>query len=105
MSDRLIVVDDVRDVERILQVVLTSEGCVVELTSNAAQAFDAAVACQPDLVLLDVSMPGISGLDLTGKLKSDVMTAAIPIILVTAKASLDDELAGLAAGADDYIAK
>ena len=105
MSDRILVVDDEPDVARLLEVALTSEGFVVELTSNAAQAFDAAVACPPDLVLLDVSMPGMSGLDLTGELKSDVMTAATPIILVTARASLVDELAGLAAGADDYIAK
>jgi diguanylate cyclase (GGDEF)-like protein len=105
MRDRILVVEDEPDVARLLEVTLTSEGFVVELTSNAGGARQAAAARPPELVLLDIGLPGMSGLDLTREFKSDVMTAAIPIILVTAKASLDDELAGLAAGADDYIAK
>ena len=104
-GERILVVDDEADVARLLQVALTSEGFVVELTNDAAGGFNAAVGSPPDLVLLDVSMPGASGLDLIGELRSDVMTAAVPIIFVTARASLDDELAGLDAGADDYITK
>lgn len=73
--------------------------------SNAAQALEVLETQTPDLILLDIMMPDISGYTLCTKLKNDPKTKAIPIIFITAKDSTEDIIKGLDMGADDYITK
>ena len=105
MSERILVVDDEHDIARVLELNLSGEGFDVAIANDGRHALEQAMAFRPDLVLLDINMPGIDGLAVTRALRSDALTASTSIILLTAKASLDDRLIGLAAGADDYITK
>ena len=105
MPERILVVDDEADIARLLEMNLSAEGFEVQSATEASAAARHAAEFRPDLVLLDVNMPGLDGLAVARALRSDALTASAGIILVTAKASLDDRLVGLAAGADDYITK
>ncbi|MDQ1445750.1 MAG: hypothetical protein QOI20_2214 [Acidimicrobiaceae bacterium] len=105
MNERILIVDDEADIARLLELNLDSEGFDVEVVTDALSALPQAISFRPDLVLLDVNMPDMDGLAVTRALRSDALTAAASIILLTAKASMDDRLVGLAAGADDYITK
>jgi diguanylate cyclase (GGDEF)-like protein len=105
MGERVLVVDDEDDIATVLQINLEAEGFEVAIANDPRQALDMAQSYRPDLVLLDVNMPGMDGLQVTRVLRSDALTASASIILLTAKASVDDRLVGLASGADDYITK
>jgi diguanylate cyclase (GGDEF)-like protein len=105
VSERILVVDDEVDIARVLELNLSSEGFEVLIAHDAKAALHLAQSFRPDLVLLDINMPGTDGLAVTRALRSDALTASTSIILLTAKASMDDRLIGLAAGADDYITK
>lgn len=105
MGERVLVVDDERDIATVLEINLSAEGFEVEIATEPQQALERALVFRPDLVLLDVNMPGMDGLQVTRALRSDALTASTSIILLTAKASVDDRLIGLASGADDYITK
>ena len=105
MGERVLVVDDERDIATVLEINLSNEGFEVEIANDPHEALRKALVFRPDLVLLDVNMPGMDGLEVTRALRSDALTASTSIILVTAKASVDDRLVGLASGADDYITK
>jgi diguanylate cyclase (GGDEF)-like protein len=105
MAERILVVDDEEEIARLLEINLADEGFEVATANRPAAALALVASFRPDLVLLDINMPDMDGLELTRLLRSDALTAATSIILVTAKASVDDRLVGLAAGADDYITK
>ena len=78
----------------------------VRIATNSAKALELAVKePQPDIILLDVMMPGMSGYEVCRRLKAEASTEAIPIIFVTAKAEVADEQQGLQLGAVDYVAK
>ena len=104
-TQRILVVEDEPDIARVLEFALSSAGFQVSMVNDARAALDAAVVTAPDLMLLDVMIPGMSGFDVLRTLRSDAPTAAMAIILVTARTRLDDRLVGWAAGADDYITK
>lgn len=105
MSDDalVLVVDDDARLRTLLQRYLADHGFRVTTADTAAQARDRLRFLQPDLMVLDVMMPGESGLSLTESLKSE--GAAVPIILLTAAGTPDDRIAGFEAGADDYLPK
>ena len=105
MGERILVVDDEVDIATVLQINLEAEGFEVAMAHDPRQALAEAQTFRPDLVLLDVNMPGMDGLEVTRALRTDALTASTSIILLTAKASVDDRLVGLASGADDYITK
>jgi diguanylate cyclase (GGDEF)-like protein len=105
MGERILVVDDEIDIATVLDINLSAEGFEVETANDPQEALHKANTFRPDLVLLDVNMPGMDGLEVTRALRSDALTASTSIILLTAKASVDDRLIGLASGADDYITK
>jgi len=106
LKRRLLLVDDEADNRRVYGDALEAAGYSVKRASTAREAFDAAVAAVPDLVLSDVSMPGGDGLSLLAKLRGDARTARVPVILMSGVFKASDDLAeGLDSGADDYLPK
>ena len=103
---RVLVADDEDDIRALVALAVRKAGCsVVGSVADGGAALDLARAELPDLAVLDVSMPGATGLEVCAALRADPATAGIRILLLSAGASLDDVAAGLAAGADAYLAK
>jgi DNA-binding response OmpR family regulator len=103
---RVLVADDEDDIRALVGLAVRKAGCtVVGSVADGAAALDLARAELPDLAVLDVSMPGATGLEVCAALRADPATARIRILLLSAGASLEDVAAGLAAGADAYLAK
>jgi putative two-component system response regulator len=102
---RLLLVDDLPQNLEILCGLLEPEGYVLELAQDGQEAVDRASANPPDLILMDVSMPRLSGVEACRILKSDDRTHLVPIVLVTALAAREDRIKGIAAGCDDFLAK
>ena len=102
---RILVVDDVPDNIEILRMRLTALGYEVVEAADGEEALAKVAETMPDLVLLDIMMPKIDGLEVVRRLKADKTLAFIPVILVTAKAGPKDVIAGLEAGGDDYLTK
>jgi diguanylate cyclase (GGDEF)-like protein len=105
VHERLLIVDDDRDICRYVEVNLTLEGYEVHVEHDGESAVATAQKLQPDLVLLDVMMPGLDGYQVCTRLRADPRTANASIIMLTAKSLSADKVMGLTAGADDYIAK
>jgi DNA-binding response OmpR family regulator len=104
-APRILVVDDsARDLE-LLARVLERDGYAVLRAETGAQALDLAAREWPDLILLDVLMPGLGGIDVCRRLKGDAATVGIPVIFLTAQSQSDEILAGFDAGAVDYVTK
>lgn len=104
MNARILVVDDEEDICAILKFNLSKEGYEVVTANSAEEALTLDIASF-NLLLLDVMMGGMSGFELTGKLKTDSKTAGVPVIFITARDTEDDAVEGLDLGADDYISK
>ena len=102
---RILVVDDIADNVEILRMRLESLGYEVGVAVDGEQALEKVRAELPDLVLLDIMMPKIDGLEVVRRIKADASLPFIPVILVTAKATPKDVVAGLDAGGDDYLTK
>jgi putative two-component system response regulator len=102
---RVLIVDDDLLVRETMRDYIEHLGYAVRDVGSAAQALVELSKEFPDLILLDVRMPGITGIDLCRQLKSDPATHLIPVVLLTAERELDSRVAGLAAGADDYFTK
>ena len=103
---RVLVADDEEDIRLLVTLAVRKAGCsVVAAVADGAQALSSARAELPDLVVLDVSMPEASGLDVCAALRADPRTAACRVLLLSAGASPDDVARGLAAGADAYLPK
>jgi len=101
----ILVAEDDRDIAELIALYLTRAGWRVHLTGSGDEALADARRQPPDLVILDVMLPGLSGLEVCRALRSDKTTASIPIIMVTARAEETDRIIGLELGADDYISK
>jgi signal transduction histidine kinase len=101
----ILVVDDVPSNVTVLTWMLMHQGYTVSSALSGQQALDMIAVERPDVILLDVSMPEMSGIEVCRKLKADPQLRLIPIILVTARARDEDMVEGLNAGADDYITK
>lgn len=104
MNARILVVDDEEDICAILKFNLSKEGYEVVTANSAEEALTLDIASF-NLLLLDVMMGGISGFELTHRLKADPATAGVPVIFITARDTEDDAVEGLDIGADDYISK
>lgn len=102
---RILVVDDVADNVEILRMRLDSLGYEVVVATDGEEALATVAADPPDLVLLDIMMPKVDGLEVVRRLKADTSLPFIPVVLVTAKATPKDIIAGLDAGGDDYLTK
>jgi two-component system alkaline phosphatase synthesis response regulator PhoP len=101
----VLVVDDDLVILRLLEVNFEMEGFLVWAAADGEEGLEVARTTAPDIIVSDVMMPRMNGLELVARLKADPATAAIPVILLSAKAQVSDVRAGLAAGADDYITK
>jgi len=101
----VLVVDDDPVIQKLLQVNFEMEGYNVVTASDGAEGLERARSEHPDIVILDVMMPKMNGLEVASTLKSDSATAGIPIILLSAKAQEADVQAGRQTGADDYFTK
>lgn len=105
MSARVMVVDDVEANVRLLEAKLTIEYFDVVSCQDGQTALTLAAEAQPDLILLDVMMPGMDGFETCRRLKAQAETRHIPVVLVTALDGREDKIRGLEAGADDFITK
>jgi two-component system cell cycle response regulator len=105
MSARILVVDDIEANVRLLEAKLSAEYYEVMTAGDGPTALALAAAAQPDIVLLDVMMPGMDGFDVCRRLKDDAETRHIPVVLVTALDGRGDRVAGLEAGADEFLTK
>lgn len=101
----VVVVDDEPDLLELVAYNIRQDGHEVVTATNGIKALEAVRSRLPDVVVLDVMMPGLSGLEVARRLRSQTETASIPIIMLTARAEEKHELEGLDAGADDYISK
>lgn len=105
MTARILVVDDVEPNVRLLEAKLTIEYYEVLTAMDGATALDIAAAERPDIILLDVMMPGMDGFETCKRLKADPATRHIPVVLVTALDGREDKIKGLGVGADDFVTK
>jgi len=102
---RVLVVDDDPDMAGFLARLLTRQGMQAEIVMDATEALQKIATTPPDLVLMDVMMPAVSGFDLCRQLKANEATALVPIILVTALEDQESRVRGIEAGADDFLSK
>ena len=105
MTARILVVDDILANVRLLEAKLAAEYFEVVTAMNGVDALEAVQRAKPDIVLLDVMMPGIDGIEVCRRMKANPHTQHIPIIMVTALDQLEDRVRGLEAGADDFLTK
>jgi DNA-binding response OmpR family regulator len=101
----ILVVDDEKDITDLISYNLNRNGYRVVSAFDGNEALDLAAKESPDLILLDLMLPGLEGTEVTRRLKADNRTSNIPIIMLTAKAEETDVVVGLTLGADDYITK
>ena len=104
-ASTILVVDDEPDLVELISYNLEQQGHSVLTASNGAQALQIAKSRNPDLIVLDVMMPELNGVEVAKRLRAQTETASVPIIMLTAKSDESHELDGLGAGADDYITK
>ena len=102
---RVLVVDDEKDIAELITYNLRRHGFDVINAFDGNEALDLAAHESPDLILLDLMLPGVDGIEVARRLKADGRTAPIPVIMLTAKAEETDVVVGLTLGADDYITK
>lgn len=105
MTARVLVVDDVPPNVKLLEAKLTSEYFDVLTAYSGPEALDIIAREHPDIILLDVMMPGMDGFEVCRRIKADKATAHIPVVMVTALDQPSDRVAGLEAGADDFLTK
>lgn len=105
MEETVLIVDDEPHIRRILQFLLEQQGFRVLSAANGQQGVEAARQEMPDLILLDLMMPGMDGFEVCNVLRGDYKTNQIPIIIVTAKGEIGDRVKGLEGGANDYLIK
>jgi CheY-like chemotaxis protein len=101
----ILIVDDERRNRQLLEVMLGGEGYEIEMASSGAEALAMVATRAPNLVLLDVMMPGMNGYEVAASLKVDPLTRHIPIIILTALDDRNSRLHGLSAGAEEFLTK
>ncbi len=105
VAPRILVVEDEPDIAALLAYQLTRDGYRVETVASGTEALDAVSRDVPDLIVLDRMLPGVTGDDVLRQLRSDAATAAVPVIVLTARREQEDRIEGLELGADDYMTK
>ena len=103
MHARILIVEDEEGMRALLGDRLRSEGCAVEYGMDGTQGFEKATSAAFDLIILDVMLPGMSGIDVCRRIRAAGM--ATPILMLTARGQVEDKVTGLKIGADDYVTK
>ena len=104
-ANRILVVDDEEDLLELVRYNLQKDGYRVECVATGEDALKSARREPPDLIVLDIMLPSVDGLEVCRRLKADAKTRDVPIIMLTARSEEGDMISGLERGADDYIAK
>jgi two-component system OmpR family response regulator len=102
---RILVVDDEKNITDLLSMALRYEGLDVEVAYSGRDALDAVTRFRPQLVVLDVMLPDLSGFDVLERMTRDGIGARVPVLFLTARDALDDKLRGFTLGGDDYMTK
>src|ERR1700730_10057586 len=105
MATRVLIVEDDPDIAELVARYLDKAGFVSQRASSGKDALQAFAARPPDLLVLDLMLPHVDGLEICRRLRANEATAAIPIIMLTARAEESERIVGLELGADDYLAK
>jgi adenylate cyclase len=105
MDNKILIVDDEPFNLDLLEQELDEHGYVIERANDGVEALDKVASFSPDVILLDYMMPKMNGLEVLARLRQDEKHKSIPVILLTAKATQEDKVKGLDAGADDYVIK
>ena len=105
MPAKILIVDDESASRTALEVLLRREGFEVHDASDGAAALAECTSFRPDLILLDVLMPGMSGFEVCKRIKTTPETRLIPIVLITGLSASEDRIKGINAGADDFLSK
>ena len=101
----VLVVDDIPANRKLLTDVLSNAGYVVIAASSGEEALEKVASAKPDLVLLDILMPGLNGYEVCQRLRADPTTGVLPVVMVTALDPTEERIKGLDAGADDFLTK
>src|SRR5687768_6579224 len=105
MTARVLIVEDDGDIASLLSHYVGKAGFQAETVSDGGRALTLARANPPDLVILDLMLPGLTGLEVCKTLRADQLTAGLPIIMLTARGEESERILGLDMGADDYVVK
>lgn len=105
MAERIVVIDDEEDIRELIEYNLVKEGYEVASAMSAEEAVPLIKSMAPDMIILDLMLPGVNGLELCRELKGSSEYKHIPIIMVTARSEESDIVRGLELGADDYVSK
>lgn len=105
MAEKILVIDDDLETLRLVGLMLQKQGYHVVTAASGEEGIQVALREQPDLILLDVMMPGLDGFEVTRRLRQNPETSSIPILIFTAKSQVEDKVEGYEAGADDYLTK
>ncbi|MFK5952167.1 MAG: response regulator [Desulfobacterium sp.] len=104
-KETILIVDDEEDILELIKYNLTHEGYVILTAKTGEEAIEIATRSQPDLIVLDLMLPGIDGLEVTRYLRRQASSLELPIVMLTAKGEESDIITGLELGANDYISK
>src|SRR5688572_11237470 len=102
---RVLIVEDDADIAALIAHYLEKAGYATDVVPEGGRALSQARESQPDLVILDLMLPGLSGLEICKALRADNRTAGLPIIMLTARGEESERILGLDVGADDYVVK
>ena len=105
MAEKILIIDDDLDTLRLVGLMLQRQGYQITAATNGELGLEKAFEEKPDLILLDIMMPGMDGYEVTRRLRAKPETVDTPILMFTAKTQLDDKVAGFEVGADDYLTK
>ena len=105
MPEKILIIEDDDSLATLTRLQLESKSYLVQIAHNGAEGLRQAYAWQPDLVLLDIMMPGLNGFEVCERIKNDEATQHIPVIMLTAKKSSEDMSRAEQLGADQYITK
>ena len=105
MKESILVIDDEEDIRELIRYNLSKDGFLVTCVATGEEGLSQISTVKPDLIILDLMLPGIDGLEVCRRLKTDAAFKSIPIVMVSARGEEPDVVSGLELGADDYIAK